>query len=132
MNISGVGFAPYLYNVNSVSANSMNRIAPVSDDVTRSRVDFSGLVSDSSEVQNPLRRGESSNFADILASQMALGAFQRDKLSVPAMQPVEVAQTINNTINASDASATELMESSSDHRMQRAIDAYSQTMDLYS
>jgi len=126
MTISGVGFAPYLYNANNISVNSMNRIAPISDDVSRSKVDYSGLISGDSEVQNPLRRGESSNFADILASQMALGASQRDKLSVPVMQPVDMAQTIDNSINAENAINT------TDYRMQRAIDAYSQTMDVYS
>lgn len=71
MEISAVGYQPYIYNTNMVSAVSMNKIAAIPEDVTNQRIDYSGLVED--ENVNPLGRGQSANFMDILASQMSRG-----------------------------------------------------------
>ena len=71
MRISGVGYSPYVYNANAVSRASMEPIESIEEDVLSSGVDYSGL---SKENENPLRMGETRNFADIIASQMAMSA----------------------------------------------------------
>lgn len=71
MGIGPIGFQPYIYNANTVSSLSMNRVKPIGDDVTKSSTDYSALTDDSKNI-NPLKRGESASFADILESQMAM------------------------------------------------------------
>lgn len=80
MQISGIGYNPYIYNTNQISANSLNPVSAISDDMSRSRVDYSGLLTEASGNENPLKPGQSANFADIVASQMSLAAYQRDRL----------------------------------------------------
>ncbi len=71
--IGSVMSMPYVYNTNSVNRASMNPISAIPEDGTKGRVDYKGLVSeDGLESMNPLKRGESRNFADIISSQMAL------------------------------------------------------------
>ena len=78
MNISAVGMVPYYYNTNNVNSNSLNKIAAIDNDTNKNRVDYTGLVNEeSNETINPLARGESKNFADILASQMAMSNSRR-------------------------------------------------------
>lgn len=81
-----MSYSPQIYNVNGINTNSLNRISPISDKLTKSDIDFTGLVGDDEkqETVNPLRRGETANFADVLASQMAMGSMMRDKLGVAA------------------------------------------------
>ena len=71
MGINAIGFQPYIYNTNSVSTSSLNRVKPVDDDVTKPSTDYSALTDMSLNV-NPLKKGESANFVDILDSQMAM------------------------------------------------------------
>lgn len=86
MGIGGISMmpamGPQLYNTNRVSSKSLNKISAISDNVVDSKVDFSGLVDEEPKQENinPLRRGESVNFGDILASQMAMSAMNRDRL----------------------------------------------------
>lgn len=69
MNVGAVSFQPYLYNVNRISASSMGKVQPLTNDTEKSRIDFSSLTG---ENENPLRMGESKNFMDILSSQMQM------------------------------------------------------------
>lgn len=71
MGIGGIGFSPYIYNTNTVSAANLNRVKPVEDDVKNASTDYSALTDESLNV-NPLKKGQSSNFVDILESQMAM------------------------------------------------------------
>lgn len=71
MQISGIGFQPYIYNTNAVSSASMNKISSIGSDVSSQKTDFSPL-SESSSNENPLKMGESKNFMDILSSQMSM------------------------------------------------------------
>lgn len=83
MNISAVGAMPYYYNTNTVTRNSLNKISAIDNDTNKSRVDFSGaMAEESNKTVNPLARGESKNFADILASQMAMGNSRRAMLDL--------------------------------------------------
>ena len=62
-------FPTYVYNTNQISARSLNRIRPIGYH-----------HSESSENTNPLRPGESRDFAGIAASQMALGRMNAARL----------------------------------------------------
>lgn len=70
MRIGAIGmyYRPYIYNTNTVSSNSLNKIAKIEDDALKSNVDYSN-----DQNENPLRMGETKNFADVLAMQMQLG-----------------------------------------------------------
>lgn len=75
MRVGGIGSAmiqPYIYNTNTVSKNSLNKVSGISGDVTKSKTDFSGL-SESSKNENPLKIGETKDLAGILAQQFYTG-----------------------------------------------------------
>lgn len=66
------GFQPYIYNTNSISRSSLNRISAVNNDVSDSHIET--ITSDySGETMNPLERGETADFAGVLAMQMQMG-----------------------------------------------------------
>ncbi|MBQ7588655.1 MAG: hypothetical protein IJT37_11600 [Lachnospiraceae bacterium] len=71
MRIGAVGASPYIYNTNRVSSASLNKIDAIGSDVTSGKTDFSGLTS--GENENPLKRGETKNYADVLGMQMQMG-----------------------------------------------------------
>jgi hypothetical protein len=79
MRIGAVGASPYIYNTNSVSSASLNKISAIGNDVTSGKTDFSGLTS-SGENENPLKRGETKNYADVLGMQMQMGMMNAVKL----------------------------------------------------
>jgi len=68
--ISAIEYQPYVYNTNAVSASSMDSIAPIADDVLSERIDYN--VDDQENI-NPLKKGQSLNFADIIMEQMSKG-----------------------------------------------------------
>lgn len=74
MNIGMISAMPMttVYNPNTVTPNSLNKIAPIKNDTSHSHVDFTGLLDEANYEANPLGRGETKNFADVLASQMAM------------------------------------------------------------
>lgn len=65
-------FQPYVYNTNTVSANSLNPIKAISNDVSSSHI-AQTPDTDYTETLNPLAKGETKNYADVLASQMQMG-----------------------------------------------------------
>lgn len=71
MRIGAVAYQPYVYNTNTLSAASLNRVGAIPNDATAGRTDFEGLTQEQ-ENTNPLRRGQSANFMDIFSSQMAM------------------------------------------------------------
>ena len=83
MGIGAIGFSPYIFNTNSLSSTSMNRVKPVDSDVTKASTDYLALT-DASSNMNPLKRGESANFVDILESQMAMSRMNAARVMVPS------------------------------------------------
>lgn len=77
--IGGLAYSPYIYNTNTVNSASLNRVKPVEDDVTKASTDYSALT-DNSLNENPLKKGESANFVDILESQMAMSRQNQARL----------------------------------------------------
>lgn len=143
MRIDAVSFQPYVYHVNAISPASMNRLSKISDDVLDQKTDFSGLV----ENENPLQKGQTLNFADMLQMQMQRGR----SAAARVMKPAEEAQEQTNAAvqdrkNAADAVQfeketvenaqnvqTAAFESGSqdgisNYRMQQAISAYEMFM----
>ncbi len=95
MRIEAVGFQiyqPYIYNTNAVSGNSLSRVKPIGDDLLASGTDFSGMTEEE-ETLNPLRRGETANFADVLAMQMQMGRMNADRIMKPAEEAASAADS---------------------------------------
>ncbi len=73
------GFQPYVYNTNNVSRSSLNRISAIDNDVSSSHI--KPASSDyNQETINPLERGETADFAGVLAMQMQMGMNHADLL----------------------------------------------------
>lgn len=83
MRIEALAYQPYVYNTNTVSSASLNRIGAIPNDATAGRTEFEDLSKEQENV-NPLRKGESANFMDILSSQMAMSRTKSAMLLKPA------------------------------------------------
>lgn len=88
MRIEAVGFQPYVYNVNAISPASMNRLSGISDDVLDKKTDYSGLV----ENENPLKKGQTLNFQDMLEMQMQRGRNNAARVMKPSEEAQEQAE----------------------------------------
>lgn len=143
MRIDAVSFQTYVYHVNAISPASMNRLSKISDDVLDQKTDFSGLV----ENENPLQKGQTLNFADMLQMQMQRGRSAAARMMKPAEEAQEQTNAaVQDRENAADAVQfeketvenaqnvqTAAFESGSqdgisNYRMQQAISAYEMFM----
>lgn len=115
MQIAGLGsIQPYYYNMNVLNTNSLNKISGISDNLNSRKTDFTGLTSDSEELinQNPLRPGQSSNFMDILNSQLMMSRTNQSRIMVQpdTVQPEAVSpepeQTVPNVASNEQQSDT--------------------------
>lgn len=82
MQVGGIGaysYQPYIYNTNTLSARSMDRIQAVDSDLTSAKTDFSSL-SEKVLNTNPLKKGETPDFAGILASQMQMSRMNEARI----------------------------------------------------
>lgn len=82
MQVGAVGaysFQPYIYNTNTLSARSMDKIKGIGSDLTSAKTDFSSLSDDDLNA-NPLKRGETLHFADIFASQMQMSKINEARI----------------------------------------------------
>lgn len=115
MQVGAVGgmsyFTPYIYNTNFINRASMNKIAAVGDDVTAAKTDFSALTQ---ETTNPLKRGESLDFAGILDMQMQMSRLNADRLMKSPEEVVEATQAAGIAENevAQTAEAVSAVETS--------------------
>lgn len=100
MMIGAVSFQPYVYNINAISPASMNRLSRISDDVLDKKTDFSGLVQ--AENENPLKRGQTLNFQDMLEIQMQRGRSNAARV----MKPADEAQEEAGALEQMEATAT--------------------------
>ncbi len=88
MQVGAVGFQPYIYNTNRVSSASMNKVQGISNDLTSQKTDYSGLTSEAENI-NPLRKGESANFVDIISMQMQIGQNNANRIMKPAEEGID-------------------------------------------
>ena len=85
MTIGAISFQPYVYNVNSISPASMNRLSRISDDVLDKKVDYSELA----ENENPLQKGRTLDFQGMLEMQMQRGRYNASRIMKNAEQEPE-------------------------------------------
>ena len=107
MRIGGIGYVypTYVYNPNTVSAYSLNKLSRISDDVLDKKTEYTRPEPEE-ENQNPLRKGQTRDFEGILAKQMQQGQNR-------AVQLMTNRESENNT---------------SVMQMQRAMQAYGISM----
>lgn len=92
--VSALSFRPYVYNANTVNAASMNRLSRISDDVLDKKIDYSELT-DESLNENPLKKGQTLNFQDMLDMQMRRGQNNAARIMGPmgTVQAQEAEET---------------------------------------
>ncbi|MBO6015277.1 MAG: hypothetical protein J6P60_01655 [Lachnospiraceae bacterium] len=132
----GMNFQPYVFNTNSVSANSLNKISPIADDALASSVDYYS----NSKNQNPLKMGQTANYADVLAMQFQLGQNNATRIMKPEQEqetqaadiaPVaseQISEAAANTVSSVSEADQGAQSDVASYLMNRAIEAY--TMDL--
>lgn len=82
MRIGQVDVRPYIYQTNTLSADSLNKVSAISDDLVSAKTDFAELVADDLS-ENLLRPGQSANFADILEQQFQMSRLNAARLLKP-------------------------------------------------
>ena len=124
MNIGAISFQPYIYNTNYLSGVSLNKVNAISDDLVSSKTDYSGLVREQSD-QNPLRRGETLDFAGILQQQFQMARTNAARLMKPADEAAEPLQYQAVGSSAMNHASTAVYGNNNLYLMQRAAEAYS-------
>lgn len=116
MQVGAISFQPYVYKTNAVSSLSLSKVNAIGDDLLASKTDFSGLTKDDAVNVNPLRKGETANFADILTMQMQMGRMNAERVMKPEEEP--------HPLQVQPQRQTQ----ESLYRMQKAAEAYSVNM----
>jgi len=76
--VGGASFSPYIYNTNTVTSASLDKIKGISDDALASKTDFSNLTSQ--ENVNPLGIGQSQDYAGIFDMQMQMSRMNEARI----------------------------------------------------
>lgn len=142
MRIGGIGnvYPTYVYNPNTVTSKSMNKLSRISDDVLDKKTDYTGTATQ--ENQNPLKKGQTIDFEGVLAKQMQEGQNRAAKIMPNGLEPVEnqnktsevkateltAKSAAENTKVNLDAENTESGSNANVTQMQRAIQAYEMFM----
>lgn len=156
MGIGGIGnaygmgsiYPSYVYNPNTVSAKSMDKLSKISDDVLDKKVDYSEMAAE--ENQNPLKRGQTIDFEGIVAKQMQQGQNRAAKLMPKGLVPEEektdekvVQMPVRQEENAQAEEAADMDDTANEEaennassmqtqtpsmQMERAIQAYEMFM----
>lgn len=125
MNIGAISFQPYIYNTNYISGTSLNKVNAISDDLVSTKTDYSGLVEEQSN-QNPLRRGETLDFAGILQQQLQMARSSAARVMKPAQEAGEPLQYQPAGSSMMNHMGTATYGSDSNlYLIQRAMEAYS-------
>lgn len=69
--IGSMSVSGYIYNPNRVTSKSLDKVQRISDDVLDGKLDVQNEMSQENE--NPLKMGETQNFAAVLEEQMYSG-----------------------------------------------------------
>lgn len=89
--LGAYGFQPYVYNTNTVSSASMNKLSKISDDVLEKKIDYSELADESKNV-NPLKKGQTLDFQEMLQMQMQRGQNNAARIMKPSEQTKEAEE----------------------------------------
>ena len=126
MRIGGIGYVypTYVYNPNTVSAYSLNKLSRISDDVLDKKTEYTRPEPEE-ENQNPLRKGQTRDFEGILAKQMQQGQNRAAQLMTDrtSKEPVKTAESEQIT-----AAMSATGNNTSVMQMQRAMQAYGMSM----
>lgn len=103
----GMSFQPYIYNTNTVSSKSLEKIQGIGNDVLTSKTDFSNLTDEANETTNPIKRGQSLNFADIIGMQMQMSRLNESRIMSTSKVAEEANQAagvapVGDVINVAD------------------------------
>ena len=147
--LNAYNFQPYIYNTNTVSSASMNKLSKISDDVLDKKIDYSELTDESKNI-NPLKKGQTLDFQSMLEMQMQRGqnnaarimrpaqntqaeeetAQQSSKTNVTQFNQVS-AQTAETTASANEANTANANNDNGNnisYQMQQALNAYEMFM----
>ena len=72
-------YDPYIYNTRQVNASSLNSVDRIPDDATKGGVNFISSQEEQANI-NPLKKGETADFAGVLMSQMAMSQIRQTQL----------------------------------------------------
>lgn len=100
MQVGAVGsamYTPYIYNTNTVNRASMNKVQGIGEDLLETKTDFSGLSKQ--ENVNPLKRGQTLDFAGVLDMQMQMG-----RLNAARVMSEKPAEEVTQAVTAKGAS----------------------------
>lgn len=125
MQIGALSFQPYIYNTNRLNSASLSKVNGIDDaDLTSAKTDYSDLT-DMSLNENPLRRGETSNYVDVLAEQMSMSERNEARIMQPSEQE-EISLTMGEDAVQEVIQAAENWKEQNQQtfQMQRAIRAY--------
>ncbi len=142
MQIGAIGatpYTPYIYNTNTVSRASMNKIKGIGEDLLESKTDFSALSSQ--ETTNPIKRGQSLDFAGIMSMQMEMSRMNAARVMKEPAEDEQATQAVGVVANdmavSEDATAIAKVPqvsaedaSASAFDFAKAMSAY-QPIDLY-
>lgn len=149
MGIGGIGgaygvgsiYPSYVYNPNTVSAKSMDKLSRISDDVLDKKTEYTN--SDVEENQNPLKKGQTIDFEGIVAKQMQQGQNRAARIMPKGLVPeeektaevVQMPKPREEVFEAEEAADTEETDANANAennapsmQMQRAIQAYEMFM----
>lgn len=90
--LGAMDFRPFIYNTNRLSGNSLSKVSSIGNDLVSAKTDFSGLT-DEDLNENPLRRGQTANFTDVLNKQMQTGRLNASRIMKPAAENVMAAMS---------------------------------------
>lgn len=143
--IGGASYTPYIYNTNTVNKASLNKVSAIGEDLLASKTDFSALTN--GETTNPIKRGQSLDFAGIIDMQMQMSRMNASRVMKEPEKAEEVTQaagvandTASQAMNveaASEVAATSTVvepdseqQAASTFDYARAMEAY-QPIDMY-
>ncbi len=114
MQIGALDFKPYIYNTNYLSGSSLGKISAIPEDALSAGTDYSELYTDDLN-ENPLSRGETSHFADVLAMQFQMSRMNASRLIKPIEETDELLQNkvLEGRVKTQDLT-----------KMQKAAEAY--------
>ena len=126
--LNAMDFRPYIYNTNRLSGNSLSKVAPIGDDLLSSKTDFSTLTDEKVNV-NPLRRGQTANFMDVLHKQMQIGWLNASRIIKSTENGAMAAESAEGLQSAGQKQETVPMQYDGNlFLMRRAAESYSVSM----
>lgn len=135
MQIGAISFHPYIYNTNAISGRSLSKISSIGDDLLTSKTDYSSLK-DESLNENPLKKGQTSDFLSILDRQLSMGRRNASRLirsreempDFTASEGQKARESVSEKFTARTEEDFQRQGERNLYRMQQAVQAYQMNM----